>query len=160
MARRSVRNVSSNDCQALLNCPFCGSEGKLKVADGILDDFTMFYCYCPNGKCIAGGTDWFRSREEAIEAWNTRAERTCKFVADSMNTAFDEDGNEIETGEVDRDADMYCGNCGYPMMRDECNGWWDEEKGPYGGYFLKPRFNCCPKCGSRVTDWDGRKVES
>ena len=57
-------------------CPFCGSEGKLKVADGILDDYTMFYCYCPNGKCIAGGTDWFRSREEAIEAWNTRAERT------------------------------------------------------------------------------------
>lgn len=69
--------MSSNDCQALLNCPFCGGEGKLKVADGILDDFTMFYCYCPNGKCIAGGTDWFRSREEAIEAWNTRAERTC-----------------------------------------------------------------------------------
>lgn len=70
--------MSSNDSQKLRNCPFCGSEGKLRVADGILDDFTMFYCYCPNGKCIAGGTDWFRSREEAIEAWNTRAERTCR----------------------------------------------------------------------------------
>lgn len=85
------------------------------------------------------------------------AERICKFEADIINTAWDEDGNEIETGEVAAGADMYCGNCGYPMMRDDYNGWWDEEPGPYGGWFLTPRFNCCPKCGCKVVDWDGRK---
>ena len=87
-------------------------------------------------------------------------ERTCKFVADVMITAWDEDDNEIETGEVADEADMSCDNCDYPMMRDECIGWWDEEKGPYGGWLLTPRFNYCPKCGYRVVDWDGKKVVS
>lgn len=86
-------------------------------------------------------------------------ERTCKFVANIINTAWDDEDNEIETGEVDEESDMSCGNCGYPMVRGEYDGWWDEERGPYGGWFLKPRFNCCPECGSRVIDWDGRKKE-
>ena len=117
--------MSSNDCQALLNCPFCGGEGKLKVADGILDDFTMFYCYCPNGKCIAGGTDWFRSREEAIEAWNTRAERTCTF-----ETVVFEDG--AFTHNV-----LECSNCGL-HIEPEISGR------------VQSFVNYCPHCGAKV----------
>lgn len=148
--------------EELKPCPFCGEE-HVKVAytgyenEGcVLNTIGCSTTNCPGH--IAGSWRYF-SRERAIEAWNTRAERTCKFVADAMNTAWDDDDNEIETGEVDDDADMSCGNCGYPMMRDACNGWWDEEKGHYGGWFLAPRFNYCPKCGSRVTDWDGRKLD-
>lgn len=114
--------MSSNDSQKLRNCPFCGSEGKLRVADGILDDFTMFYCYCPNGKCIAGGTDWFRSREEAIEAWNTRAERTCKLEKTISKPSTMRNAMEYECSECggltdsqifdENDLPRYCVNCG------------------------------------------------
>ena len=103
-------------------CPFCGGEGKLKVADGILDDFTMFYCYCPNGKCIAGGTDWFKSREEAIEAWNTRAERTCTMHKTLTEPSTLEHMQEYECSECggltnarvlnERDEPRYCARCG------------------------------------------------
>lgn len=136
MARRSVRNVSSNDCQALLNCPFCGSEGKLKVADGILDDFTMFYCYCPNGKCIAGGTDWFRSREEAIEAWNRRAERTCHPFS----------GIVLGGPECREEKVWRCSECEEVISWDY-EGYDPETDGP--AY--------CEHCGSKVT---GPKVVS
>lgn len=141
-------------------CPHCGEE-HICLFDVQDEDGPAFAVGCVTGDCLGHVSTslHYGSREKAIEAWNARAERTCKFVADAMNTAWDDDDNEIETGEVDDDADMSCGNCGYPMMRDECNGWWDEEKGPYGGWFLTPRFNYCPKCGSRVTDWDGRKKE-
>ena len=172
--------------EELLPCPFCGEES---IVEQYAEDGFSVTCPNHEwhksdapGISIAGDIDICtrldngkynyetgyieypreeleRCRKAAIEAWNTRAERTCKFEADILITAWDEDDNEIETGEVADGADMYCGNCGYPMMRDECDGWWDEEPGPYGGWLLTPRFNYCPKCGSLVTDWDGRGVE-
>lgn len=139
-------------------CPFCG--GKAYYWRG--NESGLYRVGCNNGSCRGYVMDDIKriSLENVVEAWNTRSERTCKFESDIISTAWDENDNEIETGEVADEADMYCGNCGYPMIRDDCDGWWDEEPGPYGGRFLAPRFNYCPKCGSKVIDWDGRKAVS
>lgn len=149
-------------------CPFCPDGGSPILSTwgnsgwgGEFDRTGRVSCQkCLAGGPIVAGRDDGEVALLATNAWNASTERTCKFVADIMNTAWDEDGNEIETGEVDDEAVMSCGNCGYPMVRGEYDGWWDEEKGPHGGWFLKPRFNCCPECGSKVVDWDGRKAVS
>lgn len=71
----------------LLHCPFCGGEAELVECDyGMYETGYAVYC---KGECRAklGVTgrlgeayEWapvFNTEAEAIEAWNTRAERTC-----------------------------------------------------------------------------------
>lgn len=38
------------------------------------------------------------------------------------------------------------------LADSDVDGWFDEEKGPHGGIVYKPRFNFCPKCGSKVVE--------
>ena len=57
-------------------CPFCGGEAKL-----MLDKCSgVYFIGCSNDKCLGfGAIGWsYETAEEAIKAWNTRAERTCK----------------------------------------------------------------------------------
>ena len=55
-------------------CPFCGGEASI-FGDESTDTWNVF---CGNGLCPAEpGTAICFSEREAIEAWNTRAERTC-----------------------------------------------------------------------------------
>jgi len=53
-------------------CPFCGGEAKtIKNAVG-----TLFWVYC--WKCGARSDSYtIEYEQKAIDAWNTRAERTC-----------------------------------------------------------------------------------
>lgn len=55
----------------LLPCPFCGKEANVSECQG-RDD--RFYVWC-DGCCC---TVMYRSRQAAIDAWNTRSERTCR----------------------------------------------------------------------------------
>ena len=87
-------------------CPFCGGEGK-----GVYDD-NGYMVECD--KCHADGPfasdryykDDFKRR--AIEAWNARAERTCR---------MEDNGIELCCSECDRrheydDEPDYCMGCG------------------------------------------------
>lgn len=52
------------------NCPFCGNDAELKVRTIGL----YRYC-CPDYRCCARGFGlWFKSEDEALEAWNKRAD--------------------------------------------------------------------------------------
>lgn len=52
----------------LLECPFCGSDPKQVVEDG------WNFIYCDNNDCLAEPcTPDFKTPEEAVTAWNTRA---------------------------------------------------------------------------------------
>lgn len=54
------------------NCPFCKKEATLKIK--IADKKLYRYC-CPDYRCCARGVGlWFTSEEEALEAWNRRAD--------------------------------------------------------------------------------------
>lgn len=58
-------------------CPFCGGRPIILNAPWAKyrGDY-MKQVHCKSTHCVTLGL--FRDEEEAIEAWNTRAERTCK----------------------------------------------------------------------------------
>lgn len=87
---------------------------------------------------------------EVVER-NTSAELTCHYFPDEYQIAFDEDDEEIETGEASSDGTNYsCDKCGYTMLGGYDFGWFDETEGKYGGFNYKPRFGYCPSCGAKV----------
>ena len=63
----------------LLPCPFCGEE-HICLFDEHDDNGLSFAVGCVTEDCHGHvAISWhFDTKEEAIEAWNTRAERTCK----------------------------------------------------------------------------------
>ncbi|WP_165170651.1 Lar family restriction alleviation protein [Adlercreutzia sp. ZJ242] len=77
---------------ALESCPFCGGEARLLEAapeDNEHLPFRHFTVYCRGCKTMIGTvmhnqTDFFDTPQEAISAWNRRAERTCRKVPGRM----------------------------------------------------------------------------
>lgn len=72
-------------------------------------------------------------------------ERTCHFEPDVTEIKYDENDNEIETGEPAEDCSAFeCSECGYLVLYDPYIGWFDYCE-PY-----KPHFKYCPNCGAKV----------
>lgn len=65
-------------------CPFCGSY---KVYGVTLNDKTRLFREYVCCDVCGSSTTTHETKKKAIEAWNTRAERTCEFVA---SETFDE----------------------------------------------------------------------
>lgn len=62
-------------------CPFCGGEATMSSYTYSLSGLgTQYKVECEGHDCPAQPTvDWhYWTAEEAAEAWNTRAERTCR----------------------------------------------------------------------------------
>ena len=100
----------------ILPCPFCGGEASKR----------LFYkgkyrVHC--NACDAHSGDVCDTEAEAIQAWNTRAERTCKRVSSAIEVG-EVNGHKIaipqyRCGECNRwlsDADKYCPNCGAKVI--------------------------------------------
>lgn len=92
-------------------CPFCGGEAKLYSG-------RIKYVFCK--ECFATNED-VKTESEAIEAWNTRHERTCRAVK--------------------RRGDYVCSACGEVLL----SGWAD----PFEAIPLEC-FKYCFNCGARV----------
>lgn len=111
-------------------CPFCGGE-----ANTFQTRWTnnRWYTCCPSCETICGLPDGdefvgkYDTEAEAAEAWNTRAERTCK-AANLAEYAWD---------------DFECSECGWVTW-----GFFMEHEGC--GTVCKPRF--CPNCGAKVVE--------
>lgn len=92
----------------LLPCPFCGGEAE-------------FYSYSAGGygvKCHECRCDVFDCRyseAEAIEAWNTRAERTCRDIGHERGYKRIFVCSECEGENHDGTPD-YCPNCGAKVV--------------------------------------------
>ena len=96
-------------------CPFCGGEAEPFNPFGTTDGTWTVLC----SEC-ASSVGFEQTEAEAIEAWNTRHERTCRPTIEPW---------ECEPNKYD----AYCGNCDYPMGDGELKPW-----------------NYCPDCGARV----------
>ena len=117
-------------------CPFCGEKAEVYKADApfyprLHKEGWYVECLgmnCPadlgiNSENCEGSFGMFGTKAEAVEAWNTRAERTCK--------------NEA-TG-----SDFKCSECGCKVVGSDywteaniCNGDW----------------NYCPNCDAKVVE--------
>lgn len=113
----------------LLHCPFCGGE----ASERTVGDY--FQIGCPNYACLAYIIDMpvYLSRQEAVNDWNTRAERTCHPFVSSDGAGWYAIG---------------CSNCGHGFA----------DNNPDKEYLLRiskrsdimPRY--CPNCGAKVID--------
>ena len=112
----------------LLSCPFCanGNEAELRT------DYSERYAYSVECVWCGAKTGQYRCADEAIQAWNTRAERTCHADLNAGRNA------------------VVCSECGSSMLL----GCW-EEFTDWGGNVLIDTFKTypyCPNCGSRVLE--------
>ena len=82
----------------LLPCPFCGGEADISD-EGNDTEPERYWAYCTNPSCFVEGTAVYATEAEAIAAWNTRAERTCK--------------REKHGRKMDGSWRMRCSECGY-----------------------------------------------
>ena len=113
--RRIRASVTSDTGQAvesdlLLLCPFCGGEaiyGKSEASGRVR-------AVCVD--CLAS-TDWLAGTDEASAAWNSRAERTCRYVYDREICAWrcSECGGLEPVGDHVR----YCPDCGARVLDEE-----------------------------------------
>lgn len=78
----------------LLTCPFCGGEGVAYRVPDYPKKIGPRYSVICNG-CGASVTTIFQHKQDAIDAWNRRAERTCR-----MGAPVDGERGRITDGKV------------------------------------------------------------
>lgn len=100
--------------EELKPCPFCGGQGDYYY----IMTMRKHWIGCSNCNCA---TDGYDTEEEAIEAWNTRAERTC-------NATYPND-SDYRTVPIPR-----CSECRRPIIEYEDGGL----------------ANYCHYCGAKV----------
>lgn len=110
--------------QELKPCPFCG--GKAETIENAVG--TLFWVYCRS--CGARSDSYTTEyRQKAIDAWNTRAERTCRNISDPP-------------------SGFYCSVCHW--------GDWGEPSHLLTGSKYTGRVNggpnYCPNCGAKVVE--------
>lgn len=89
-------------------CPFCGG-GTHYYAPAPIDH----HIQCE--KCFAE-TGGFSSKEEAIQAWNTRTERTCHIKWDKELFCFVCDSCDYISMMAPDSRPTYCPNCGAKVV--------------------------------------------
>lgn len=100
----------------LLPCPFCGGEAIVQPTYDIdTSERDGYFAWCSNYECeCKPQTRDYLTEAEAIEAWNTRVERTCNnatlvagwFVCSSCGYQENYFG----------DRNNYCPNCGAKVI--------------------------------------------
>lgn len=116
--------MCSNDSQKLLNCPFCGGEAETWSHYFEEEDMTLWQVRCKERPydvehpCYtADSFISFTTEAEAVEAWNTRAERTCRYEPTNRCThVCTSCGREVETLHLGYN---YCPNCGSKVIVNE-----------------------------------------
>ena len=109
--------------EGLLPCPHCGGEAEAR--DG---SSTTPYIRCKSCGCRTGSS---RDMDRLKEAWNRRAERTCRpEVCDDGAGAWG----------------VYCSGCGYRFAGPHGNREVPEHMATRRD--IMPRY--CPSCGARI----------
>ena len=113
----------------LRECPHCGATRGLYTLDeygGLcVDDDLIAQIFCDNCKS-AFENENANNGKELIEAWNTRAERTCHM-------------NLVKDGPI------------FDVWKFDCCGFEFAESGCERGQTELPG-TCCPNCGAKVVE--------
>ena len=106
-------------------CPFCGGEVVSPGAIYYSNGTNLFHFVNHKQDCILFGKVIDLLPHE-FEAWNTRAERTCRM-----------EHNERKRG-------VYCSHCGKRMDSFVCNN--------YGDGTMEYAYPFCCKCGAKMVE--------
>ena len=104
--------------EALKPCPFCGEGTHIRTLE-TAHGSVLYGVSCPTEGCFGFSMEtYFDTPEEAIAAWNRRAERTCRDETGSPQSFLCS-----ECGWFDTDLDdlplnyNYCPNCGARVVK-------------------------------------------
>lgn len=108
MSESSQNNTKNGK---LLPCPFCGGEAELhQTYDMDTNEVDGWFVWCNNKECeCTPETREHFTEAEAIAAWNTRAEQTCRMV---------EKQEEPQDDVLVRDYEFSCGHCIEDVLLD------------------------------------------
>lgn len=115
-------------------CPFCGGEANI-----VGKPYEAKFCVgCGDDSCLGfSGLGWlYDSEQEAAEAWNRRAERTCRIDVERRKLS------QTQTTVV-----KSCSECGFEF------GIEKESTFPFEvtlNVVVPPNF--CPNCGARIVE--------
>lgn len=98
-------------------CPFCGGEAVIANLPHAAFGEWVVGCSRDN-PCEIQPDVWRNSKAEAIEAWNTRAERTCMPEKDYSNgyPIINSPWHCDDCGEKWAGVPNYCPNCGAKVV--------------------------------------------
>ena len=102
--------------ESLKPCPFCGNTNILVYEEEGKFGFTEWIVECDSHYCACQPTahDSYQTKVEAVEAWNTRAERTCRYdPTDRCTYVCTSCGREVEMLHIGYN---YCPNCGAKVV--------------------------------------------
>lgn len=103
-------------------CPFCGETEHLeivKLEDSMHPRQYEVVCAMDSGGC--GGSAGYRSsKQDAIDVWNTRYERTCKFieVGDDYDEIYAQVYKCSNCGVENIGTAFFCPNCGAKIVSE------------------------------------------
>ena len=92
----------------LLPCPFCGGEAETLTAESMHGGY-LFGIMCSD--CRSRG-DVYTTEDEAIAAWNSRAERMCHNISTTSSFRC----SECDATDLDFDKPSYCHGCGAKVV--------------------------------------------
>lgn len=114
-------------CQELKPCPFCGSEAALWEFPQATHTYinpkktTYYKAKCMNPDCNVWHPSW-DDPQVAIDRWNTRAERTCKWsyedYHDEANNIWSTECGERYSWEA-YGHPKHCPGCGAKVVCDD-----------------------------------------
>lgn len=121
-------------------CPFCKNRSNIKLVEYRPNCSGAVVC----GQCGARGPKKKNDHErgwkvKAIEAWNTRFERTCRM----------EWRGEVYESEdcIEEDGSYFCTECDQELTGSLAEAWDDYQAWGYKG---EQPFHHCPSCGAKV----------
>lgn len=99
-------------------CPFCGKTEPVEVKHRETEVFAFenydVVCDSLNGGCGAS-SGYRRTEEDAIAAWNTRAERTCRWAYEELSCSYGTECGGRLTWEP-YGAPEFCPRCGAKVV--------------------------------------------
>ena len=100
----------------LLPCPFCGGEASIGRRDYCFEDsneYAMSAHYVECSTCYVRTIE-YKSKDGAADAWNRRAERTCRNVHHAPEFLFkcSECGAKAYPDGMLKEQVTYCPRCG------------------------------------------------
>lgn len=115
-------------------CPFCGRDAHIKEVVSCCE--TVYSVGCSDSECMGFETLFCKpTPEEAMDAWNRRAERTCR---NELSGYTDYAGRPVQ-------GQFRCSECGEHSLTMFDIGFGDMASDA-------PRY--CPHCGARVVEED------